>query len=76
MHCNGKCHLKKALIAQEKNENNTTSPTKEKQETIQFFQIKTVLKIFDSSISSNYNSFFHIVKTQSVLFQVFHPPTV
>lgn len=36
MHCNGKCHLNKQLVAQEKNENSEKAPLKEIKEILPF----------------------------------------
>lgn len=71
MHCNGKCHLKKQLAKQEKEENNPAQNLKEKLETsicstipiLKFTEKVTDLKvIFNYSVSipdAPCNSTFH-----------------
>ena len=76
MHCHGKCHMMKELKEQEKKEQSPTAPTKEKQETVQFFQKSTSSGFNIFAKEKKYNGFYLLPKVQSVSFSVFHPPTV
>lgn len=76
MHCNGKCHLSKELKKQEKKERNAPSSIKEKQETVQFFQEDLKLSFYSFINSANHPVFYLDSKAQSVVFSIFHPPTV
>lgn len=76
MHCNGKCHMMKELKEQEKKEQSPSTPVKEKQETIQFFQSSTLFSFNPFQEIKKQNSIYLLAKTQEVTFSIFHPPTV
>lgn len=76
MHCNGKCQLSKELKKQEKKERNAPTSIKEKQETVQFFQNHLKLSFHSFIELRKHTVFYAESKAQSVVFSIFHPPTV
>jgi hypothetical protein len=75
MNCHGKCHLMKEMKEQGKSEQSPNAPTKEKHETLEFFQKETEF-VFNSFYElESYISFYLLVKIKSFVFSIFHPPT-
>lgn len=75
LQCNGSCHLRKQLKAQEKKEQVPASPLKDKTENIQYYQAYSeqldFIQLYSiSSIHFNYLP----KKPQEVLLSFFHPP--
>ena len=75
MHCNGKCHLRKQLIAQEKKEQMPISPLKNKTEVNQFMQDsqKATLIVVAEPIPFFGFNYLEPAK-QLYLANIFHPP--
>jgi hypothetical protein len=76
MHCEGKCHLKKELKEQEKKEESPATPTKDKQETNQFFQSNPQITFFPIDVIDQFDTFYLLLKSQDVFTTVFHPPAL
>lgn len=76
MACEGKCKMLKEMKEQDKKEQSPSAPTKEKQETVQFFHRKVELTFNHFTETKKYTSFYLLPKMQSVSFSIFHPPTV
>lgn len=75
MHCNGKCHLNKQLIAQEKSENPEKAPLKEIKEILPF---TPVVKNALGNLSPDHFSIFKDLsspKPTSFITSLFRPPT-
>lgn len=76
MNCHGKCHMMKEMKEQDKKEQGPASPTKEKNETIQFLQEGILFSFSTYLETTKHNSFYLLRKPQSISFSIFHPPTV
>jgi hypothetical protein len=74
MHCNGHCRLAKELKQQEKNSNMPSSPLKEKNEMIQFFQSNNQSLCFITSALSHSCRTTIMPLIQGWRNDVFHPP--
>lgn len=75
LQCNGSCHLRKQLIAQDKKEQVPTSPLKDKTENIQYYQAYSEQLDFIQLYSiSNIHFNYLQIKPQEVLLSFFHPP--
>ena len=73
MHCNGKCHLKKQLQKQEKNENAPVNPIKAKTE-MQLFCQKMNFSFITPVKEKHTYSFYLQKKITPPLSSIFHPP--
>ena len=68
--------MMKELKEQEKKEQSPSTPVKEKQETIQFFQSTFIFSFNSFQETKKQNTIYLLAKTQEVTFSIFHPPTV
>lgn len=75
MHCNGKCHLKKQLDKEDKQQQSLPGSSKEKSE-IQFHSIAVVSEftVTVTEITPQFNYSFYFPEAPAL--SIFHPPTV
>lgn len=76
MHCEGKCHLKKELDKEEKNESTPAGSNKEKYEIILFNSIKPALTFLFIQASSEQHFFNETINYPLSLSAIFHPPCI
>lgn len=72
--CKGKCHLKKELDKEEKQEQSPINPIKEKEE-IQFYSDnKTKFSFFNTPLISELISHYSFSLSEKHIHSIFHPP--
>ncbi|MBI4931444.1 MAG: hypothetical protein HY841_11815 [Bacteroidetes bacterium] len=74
MHCEGKCHLKKQLEEQDKEEQSPVNPVKEKNEIQLFSQNNSDIHLFSPSVTNELISYYSFPLSDKHLLSVFHPP--
>jgi len=72
--CQGSCHLKKQLQAEEKKEQSPSSPVKSIKQVQLFCQQNTLIQFSSYVLSEKAFTPFHVTETTSFPLSVFHPP--